>query len=388
MCLQVLHQLIYNANADSTHIGLLRLHELAKRLNVRLKQVGDRLRVRLGDGCQRAAHLVQQLIVPLRLLLLSLLLVVVIVLVLPRVGPPVLPLQHLRRHCRQGVERRSDLVRRPEAPQAPVAEALVEGLDHGTLDLRLRLLDDARDELLKDEGQQVVDEPRVAQPAPEAHHRRLCQLGHQGRRRRPDVLRVEEGEEGDHDSGDPLDVGEHSLLELRKVAHEHVARRRLLLERGRLDGKLLGRPAVLALHDDGRDALLLVVLVVVLLGDLHVGLDVGALEEGRHHHREVGDEVVPERLGQAPPRLEQVARLGVVWVHGLALRRHELVHDVARVGDKDLLADREADERDALHRLAPEEAVLLGTALDEHLLEGGHDAGVVDGKVVLDAVGD
>jgi hypothetical protein len=61
---QVFQQFIKHANANAPHVGLVRLHQLPKSLNVPLKDASDGLWVSLGDGRQGAAYLLEELIIP------------------------------------------------------------------------------------------------------------------------------------------------------------------------------------------------------------------------------------------------------------------------------------------------------------------------------------
>mmetsp|Transcript_21673 Transcript_21673/g.71697 ORF Transcript_21673/g.71697 Transcript_21673/m.71697 type:complete len:252 (+) Transcript_21673:889-1644(+) len=241
-----------------------------------------------GDG-------LEEIVVPVRLELLVLSIVVVKVLVLPRLLPLLASLNHFVQHRVHRHQHLHHHLGRPQAAVAPERHRLVERFHHGELDVGLGLLLDHGHELLEHHVAQPLDKRLVAEPVPHARDRAVDQLRHEGGRGRPDFFRVDEGEEGDHESSHLLEEGEHPFLQLREVADEHVACSRLLLQRRCLERDLLR--SLLRLHHDGRDALLLLLLLLSIVQNLIVGFDARGVEQRGHDNTEVRDEIVLESLG-------------------------------------------------------------------------------------------
>ena len=229
------------------------------------------------------------------------------------------------------------------------ARAVRQALQHRGLDLRLGFFGERGDERRHDEGHEASEVIRVARLP-------LLRRGFAGaqnvRKRRhrgfAHVLVEVEVQERHHRLHGGSDVVVETLLELVHVAAQHVARGGFLLQRGRAD-----RDPLVADGDD----LNLVVLVLVVhgsvfqVGDPHVRLQPRGLQQGRHHHLQVRDEVRPEALAQPRPGLLHVRRRLVVVLEAPSLQAHERVHHFFGVLRETLLPDSHADQRDALHRL-------------------------------------
>lgn len=225
--------------------------------------------------------------------------------------------------------------------------------------LLANLLEAELEELLHELGARARRPLRVRQ------RRRAHELGQRLRGRDPHLLHILKSHQVAEHARDVGHVGKEAGAELLRVGAEHPARRRLVLERRRPDRD----PPVAHAGDGDGDGLASVAVLVVgavvddgVVGVGHVDLGVGlrAAQQRRHDVRQVGHERVAQALADPRARLQHERRLRVVGVERAGrLRRDHRLHHRGGVLLELVAADGEADERDALHRLAAQHPHVL-----------------------------
>mmetsp|Transcript_7663 Transcript_7663/g.30737 ORF Transcript_7663/g.30737 Transcript_7663/m.30737 type:complete len:218 (+) Transcript_7663:1227-1880(+) len=185
-------------------------------------------------------------------------------------------------------------------------------------------------------------------------------------------------ERGNHGLQNLLQVGQNTVLELVDVAAQHVARGGFFFQSRRANGNSLVADfdlfvIVVFLF------LLLAPVFIVLVRDDDVRLQIGRLQQRLHHDFKIRDEFLAKALAQTRPGLKHVLHRWVVVFESARLETHQHIHDFTRILSEAGASNGHTDERNALHSLGAQHAVLLSVGVHQDGLQVRKD-----GVVVLD----